>query len=239
MLVFSLLIGVFLTTIASFVFGNPWLMLILNAMVIYPVFLQKINRQSYRKALLLVLLWAVFQSIAVIITTLKTPEQAATVIFRGVSYTDEMIHWIRTGEGAEGSLRLFLPIHVKYYGAFSLLSFLTLGWASLLLGTYLLNYMNYYVAQLIAMSAKPWLAVLIGWPIWSILRVIGFICTGIALTALGLTIIRNIQHKKERWKWDFPRPFLLAGIGFVIADIIVKALIAPIWQKMLFHALMG
>ncbi|MGK7946251.1 MAG: hypothetical protein AB4058_17455 [Microcystaceae cyanobacterium] len=97
--------------------------------------------------------------------------------------------------------------------------------------------MNYYVAQLIAVSAKPWLAVLIGWPVWSILRVIGFICTGIALTALGLNIIRNLKHQKDQW--DFPRYFLNVGIGFVIADIIVKALLAPIWQKMLFHALVG
>ncbi|MGK7933457.1 MAG: hypothetical protein AB4041_18770 [Microcystaceae cyanobacterium] len=237
MLALLLLIGTVLSTVASFILGNPWLTLILGAGVIYPVFLQQVNHKTYRQALLWVLLWAFFQSIAVIVASLKAPEQAAIVIFNGKSYTEEMFHWIQTGEGAEGALRLFLPIHLQYYGTFSLLSFFTLGGASLLLGTYLLNYMNYYVAQLIFLSAKPWLAALIGWPIWSILRVIGFICTGIALTALGLTILHKLHQQQE--KWEFPRHFLIIGIGFVIADIIVKALIAPLWQKMLFHALIG
>jgi hypothetical protein len=30
---------------------------------------------------------------------------------------------------------------------------------------------------------------------------------------------------------------ILIGIGFVIADIVVKAVLAPIWQKLLLSAL--
>ncbi|MGK7876816.1 MAG: hypothetical protein AB4426_27070 [Xenococcaceae cyanobacterium] len=53
-----------------------------------------------------------------------------------------MFHWIQTGEGAEGSLRLFLPIHLRNYLIFCLLSLITLSSTALIFGIWMLNYMN-------------------------------------------------------------------------------------------------
>ncbi|MEH2355825.1 MAG: hypothetical protein V7K28_22025 [Nostoc sp.] len=38
-------------------------------------------------------------------------------------------------------------------------------------------------------------------------------------------------------KGRFSKTYMLIGIGFVIADIVVKAVLAPIWQKLLLSAL--
>jgi sulfite exporter TauE/SafE len=98
--------------------------------------------------------------------------------------------------------------------------------------------MNFYVGNLILISANPWLAALLGWPIWSLLRVVGFICTGIALTALGLNFLSRFRQQPTQLISPFPRNYLWAGFGFVIADIVVKAILAPIWQKLLLFALL-
>ena len=74
-----------------------------------------------------------------------------------------------------------------------------------------------------------------GWYPWSILRIIGFIATGVALAALGLNLVTQIRGEVP--KSPFPKTYMLIGIGFVIADIVVKALLAPIWQKLLLSAL--
>jgi len=237
-----LLIGTLLTTTASFIFNSAPLTPLLGAAIPYPILLLHVRRARYRRALSWILLWAVLQSLAVIIATLQAPERAAQVIHNGSPYTNEMFHWIRTGEGAEGSLPLFLPIHLKHYALFCLLSLVTLSSAALTLGTWMLNYMNFYVAQLISASPTPWLAACIGWPPWSILRVIGFITTGIALTLPGLNQIARLQptcFKGQKLHHPFPLRLLLVGIGFVIADIIVKATLAPLWQKLLLKALSG
>ena len=233
-----LLVGAVLTTTASFSFGVAWLMPILGASVIYPWFFLQVCRHRYLQALGWVLLWAFFQSLAVILSTIFAPVRGAKVILNGTIYTEEMLHWIRTGEGAEGSLSLFLPLHLQEYVLFSLLSLLSLGAVALLLGTYLLNYMNFYVGNLILISANPWLAALLGWPMWSLLRVVGFICTGIALTALGLNFLSRFRQQSTQLESPFPRNYLIAGFGFVIADILVKATLAPIWQKLLLIALL-
>ena len=97
MIVIFLVIGVILSTTASFVFGVPWLMPILGTAVPYPIFLLQVRRQQYKSAFWWMLLWGVLQSIAVIVATAIAPETAAKVILRGQSYTTEMFHWIRTG----------------------------------------------------------------------------------------------------------------------------------------------
>ncbi|MEA5605973.1 hypothetical protein [Nostoc sp. UHCC 0252] len=235
MIVIFLVIGVILSTTASFVFGLPWLMPILGAAIPYPIFFLQVRRQQYKSAFWWMFLWGVLQSIAVIVATLLLPETAAKVIHRGQSYTTEMLHWIRTGEGSEGTLRLFLPNHLLHYGIFCILCVVTLSSAALIFGTWMLNYMNFYVAELVKMSAKPLLAAMLGWYPWSILRIIGFIATGVALAALGLNLVTRIRGEVP--KSPFPKTYMLIGIGFVIADIVVKAVLAPIWQKLLLSAL--
>lgn len=232
---FLLTFGAILSTISSFIFAVPWLMPILGGLVIYPLFLLKVKLGEYRAALGWVLWWTVWQSLAIIVATIMIPQLAEKVVINGIIYTEEMFHWIKTGEGAEGSISLFLPIHIRQYLTVSILSFLTLGSASLFLGTYLLNYMNFYVGKLIQVSVYPSLAALIGWPPWSILRVIGFICTGIALTDLGLRLIAKVRKQVYPLRLRFD--YLYLGVGFVVADIIVKAILAPIWQQFLRFAL--
>ncbi|MBD6619435.1 hypothetical protein FNW02_27310 [Komarekiella sp. 'clone 1'] len=235
MIVIFFVVGVILSTAASFVLGIPWLMPIFGAAVPYPIFLSQVRRQQYKSAFWWMLMWGVLQSIAVIVATTIAPDTAAKVIIRGQSYTESMLHWIRTGEGMEGSLRLFLPDHLLHYGIFCILCVVTFSSVALVFGTWMLNYMNFYVAELVKLSAKPWLAAILGWYPWSILRIIGFIATWVALAALGLNLVTRIRGKVP--KSAFPKSYMLIGIGFVSADIVVKAVLAPIWQKLLLYAL--
>ncbi|NES86841.1 MAG: hypothetical protein F6K10_38940 [Moorea sp. SIO2B7] len=226
-----LLVGTLLSALASFVFAIPLLTPILGAAVIYPIFVLLVGRCQYNSAFGWVLFWALLQSIVVGLGTILAPARASEVFLNGSAYTEEMLNWIRTGEGAEGSLSLFLPIHLRQYAVFSFLSLVTFGSAALLLGTYLLNYMNFYVANLIKVSVNPWLAACLAWYTWSLLRVVGFIATGIALTTLGFHLVDKVRGKLPI---DFfPKRYFLIGISFLLTDIIVKAILTPIWQKFL------
>ena len=155
MIVIFLVIGVILSTTASFVFGIPWLMPIFGAAVPYPILFLQVRRQQYKSAFWWMLFWGVLQSIAIILATAIAPQTAAKNILWGQSYTTEMLHWIRTGEGSEGSLSLFLPEHLLHYGIFCILCVVTLSSVALIFGTLMLNYMNFYVTELVKVSAKP------------------------------------------------------------------------------------
>lgn len=233
----TLSIGAVLSTTISFVISINWLMPILGSAVAYPVFLHLIRHRQYGSAAVSMLLWAIFQSLVIGVGTIWFPETAAKVILSGPATTAEMFHWIQTGEGAEGSLRLFLPIHLRNYLIFCGLCCLTVSSTALLFGTWMLNYMNFYVAQLVRASVHPWLAIAVGWPPWSIFRVIGFILTGVALAAVGLNLMARIRRSPVQI--SFPRQYLWMGIGFVVADIVVKATLSPVWRQLLRYALLG
>jgi len=226
--------GCLLTTLLGFGVGSPWLFPILGAAVPYPFFLRDIAGGRPRRALAVVLLWAVLQSVAVGGATLLAPERAGEVIYRGQPYAEEMLHWVRTGEGPEGSPRLFLPVHTRHFLAFSAVSVVTVGAGSLVMGTALLNYMNMYVAELIRASEHPVAAALLGWPPWAVLRVMGFVAVGTALTAFSLTLLARLRGIRRR---SVPRELLGVGILLVLLDAGLKAALAPFWQSLLLRVL--
>src|SRR5262245_43111444 len=113
----------------------------------------RLKRGDRGGAVTAMLAWAA--ALAVFGTTcfLLWPGLDAGGILNGPEYRDEMFRWIRTGEGREGSLGLFLPQHALHLGAFVALSLVSASAASILMGAVLMNYMSFYVASLATAGA--------------------------------------------------------------------------------------
>jgi hypothetical protein len=230
--------GTVTATVLGFLLGR-WSLVLLGAVVPYLVFLPRVRLGRYTEAWGWVLAWALLQSAVMVAAVLLVPDRASEVVIRGPEYAGEMLAWVRTGEGAEGSPRLFLPIHVRHYLGFCVASVLTVGYAGLALGTLLLNYMNFYVATLIRASVEPWGAAVFGWPVWAVLRVAGFTASGTAMAALGLTWWRRARGWGRRNAAPFPWKLLALGAGLVVADAVIKALLAAAWHRWLLRFLDG
>lgn len=197
------------------------------------ILLDALRRGRPWRAVGLMLLWSLAVSITVIEVSRWWPEAAARGILQGKEYQAEMLHWIRTGEGAEGDPSLFVPQHLRHYGLTLAASFATAGLAGLGFGAVLLNYMNFYVGTLVDLSAGPLTASLLGWPIWSVLRVIGFVTGAIAAAHLlyGRVLRRAPWNARTAWR------MLAVSALFVAGDMVVKALLAPHWRLWLRSAL--
>jgi len=219
--------------------GQPILMPVLTALPAILVFADRIQAGRLGAALGLMVLWAVASSTSVILNTQWDPVGAEAAIWQGAAYRDEMFTWIRSGIGREGSPRLFLPQHALHYGGFLVLSALTAGGAGLVMGAVLLNYMSFYVGSLFVNdvgSDSTWTLALMGWPIWSMVRVVGYIAGGVAMAWLFRTAIRRLKDEPGRW----PGPashFLSLSLALVILDVLLKALLASHWQLTLQKAL--
>ena len=209
--------------------GLPWLVPVAQTGLAYPVLYRDLKARRWGPAIAHMLFWAIVVSITTIQFTIHQHEITAATILRGEPYRIEMFHWIETGIGAEGSPRLFLPEHLRHYATTLVVSALSFSAAGLFLGSILLDYMNYYVGSLILLGSNPGLASLIGWPIWSMVRVAGFIAGAIAMGHLGWS--RGFR----RGEFD-PAGFrrvLLWSVGLFLGDILLKTLLAPTWREML------
>lgn len=171
---------------------------------------------------LLVLYWALGATLVLVPATRLFPARLEALVLRGTAYRDEMFDWIRTGTGPEEHPARMLLFHARQALVYAALALLTINALSLLLGALLLNYMNFYVGSLFVHARRPWLVALLGWNLWSILRVLAFCTLGAALGLLSIHLIKETPLPED---W---RPLtLLATLGLALDPLLKLAASRP------------
>ena len=204
---------------------GKWFLPVSTGCAIYFFFLREI-RVSIQFGFGLLLFWTLVQTISVLIAAYYLPGPMARSIWRAESYTESMFRWIETGVLPEGSTGSVILFHLRQTIVYCALALISANFLSLVLGSALLNYMNYYVAQLALRSRKPLTAFVLGWNPWSVIRVISFLWLG---AVLGILVASNIFILNYKFNWTW----LVPGIAGVIADVFMKILGSPSWRLIL------
>ncbi len=212
----------------ALVIPSRWPLLVGPPLVLLPTYARAVAAGRLGDAARAALVWAALLSALTVAATCLFPERMAERVFHGPAYRDEMLEWIRTGEGAEGEIRLFLPQHVAHLALLLVASFASGGAAGLLLGAFLLNYMNFYVGSLVLASARPLVPLAVGWPIWSVVRVVGFVLAAAAVSAPFHARFRGLGSELGRG-----RRLLVAGLALAGLDILLKHFLADSWRLLL------
>jgi hypothetical protein len=214
---------------AGLLLGQPWLLPALNTLPAYVAMVARLRAADRRGAIVTVLVWAAGLAVFGTVSFALWPSRVDAVVLNGPAYRDEMFAWICTGFGREGDVRLFLPQHALHLLAFALLSLATASALSILMGAVLMNYMAFYVASLARAGAPLASVVLLGWQPWAIARVAAFCVLGAVLAEPLLARVLGYRHPgllvARRW-------LLLAAAG-ILADVALKALLAPLWGRWL------
>jgi hypothetical protein len=229
------LIVLLLATLASYPVGlwlrQPWLLPALNALPAYVVLVHRLRKGERGGAVRAMLWWAAALGLVGTVAFVWWPEPIGSVILNGPAYKTEMFNWIRTGRGAEGNIRLFLPEHLVKLGAFIVVGLGTGGAGALLMGAALMNYMSYYVAALAKAGVPPWAVTLLGWQPWTIARVAAFATLGVLLAEPLATIV--FPSARERLKASTRAAYIVAAMSGLLADWFLKFLFAPTWGRWL------
>jgi hypothetical protein len=214
---------------------QPWLLPLLNALPAYVVLVNRLRRGERGGAVRAMLWWAVAVALTATVLFVWWPQPVAPVVYHGVAYRDEMFHWIRTGRGVEGNIRLFLPQHLLHLTAFIVLGALTASAGALVMGALLMNYMAYYVAALAKAGVAPWAVTLLGWQPWVIARVAAFCTLGVLLAEPLL--FRVFRASRARLKQTGRGAYVVAAMSGIFADWFLKAMLAPAWGRWLHRLL--
>jgi hypothetical protein len=210
---------------AGLAIGHPLLLPLLNTAPAYVVMALRLRRGDRQGAAVLMLVWAASLAVFGTLSFVLWPRPVDAVVLNGPAYRDEMFHWILTGQGTEGSLRLFLPQHLLHLVGFIAISLATASTASMVMGSALMNYMSFYVASLAKAGTPAWAVVFLGWQPWAICRVAAFCIFGVVLAEPLLSRLARYPYAGLRGS----RKLLLwAGAG-ILADWVLKATLAPWW----------
>jgi hypothetical protein len=168
--------------------------------------------------------------VAATLLSYARPAQTDALFLRGRPYRTEMFAWVMTGRGAESSPSQFIPQQTRDAAVFSTLALATGGVLAMPMGAALMNYMGHYVGTLAAASRHPVPTLLLGWHPWAVIRVISFVILGVLLSAPLLSKLFAF-----RVQWRSMRPLALVAAAGLVVDVVMKALVAPAWQRLLLH----
>ena len=229
------LIVLLLATLVSYPIGlglrQPWLLPVLNALPAYVVLVHRLRKGERGGAVRAMLWWAAAVAIVGTVAFVWWPEPIGGVVLNGPEYKNEMFRWIRTGRGAEGNIRLFLPDHLVKLGAFIVVGLGTGSAGALLMGAAMMNYMSYYVAALAKAGVPPWAVTLLGWQPWTVSRVAAFVTLGVILAEPLATLV--FPTARERLKASTRAAYIVAAMTGILVDWFLKFTLAPTWGKWL------
>jgi hypothetical protein len=91
-------------------------------------------------------------------------------------------------------------------------------------------YMCHYVGALAGSCRRPALAMVLAWHPWAVIRVISFVVIGVVLSAPLLSRLGRFSVDRTA-----ARALLSYAVAGLIADIVLKTLLAPLWQRLLLR----
>jgi hypothetical protein len=229
------LIVLLLATLLSYPLGlwlrQPWLIPLLNALPAHVVLVHRLRKGERGGAVRAMLWWATALVIVGTIAFVWWPEPVGRLVLNGSHYRSEMFGWIRTGRGAEGNVRLFLPEHLVQLGAYLVVGLGTGSAAALVLLAVGVNYTSYYVAALAKAGVPPWAVTFLGWQPWTIARVTAFAALGVLLAEPLVTLV--FPAAREKLKSGTRAAYIVAVMSGILADWFLKLTLAPTWGRWL------
>lgn len=173
--------------------------------------------------------WFVAFALALGLLETRWPGLCGRLFPGAQTYAQGMLAWVQTGVGCESTPSCFIPQHLTHLSAFLLLTLATGGLGGLALATVLFGWMGAYTGGLALLSQTPW-ALVAGWHPWALLRVVGFLLLGVALSEPliggGLASLK----RNRRW-W-------LAGLALCVADVLLKWACAEAWRVAVLQPLL-
>jgi hypothetical protein len=221
-------------TLASYLLGAavgvPFLLPLLNTLASFPFMVAALRRGELHAAVARMLIWALTMGVTATALSYVYPTQTGALFLRAQPYRAEMFTWVATGHGAESTPSQFVPQQVGHAALFSALALATGGVLAMPMGAVLMNYMGHYVGTLAESSAHPLRTLLLGWHPWAVLRVVSFVVIGVVLAVPLLS--RAVGFAAD---WTRGRRLLAWACAGLVGDIVLKALLAPAWQRLLLR----
>ena len=211
--------------------GIPLLVPVFNTLAAFPFMVAALSRGDVRLAVARMLVWALALGVCATLLSYAQPWRTDSLFLRAASYRVEMFQWVMTGHGAESDPARFIPQQAAHVVVFAALALASGGVLALAMGAVLMNYMGHYVGTLAATSAHPLPVLVLGWHPWAVIRIVSFVTIGVVLSAPLLSWLGRFRVDRRA-----ARRLLAWAAAGLIADIVLKWLLAPAWQRLLMRA---
>ncbi len=231
----AMALGILATTFFPILLGQQICLPLFSAAVLIPMFLWALRQGRPRKAVRLALFWVVVQSAAVIVASLLFADTAERAVQGGLEYRTAWLAWSEGGPPVQAAPALDYARQVIELALYALAMALTGGVGGLLLLTVALDRFNFTVASLLTVAENPALLIVAAWPPWLIARLVGYLIVGAVLAEPVANLELRPAHLAV-WL-QVRKRLLLTGLAVILLGVVLQALLSPLYQTILRHAL--
>lgn len=160
--------------------------------------------------------WAAGTTIASVYVFLGRPQETDQRVLRAPEYRAGMLEWLATGRGPEAQPAATAAQHVRELIWYVAAAVVSANFLSLVMGAVLLNYMNAYVATLLRAATRTGRVLLLGWNVWSLVRVAAYVMLG---SAAAVPVLRMMGQATGD---PAVRALAIAGAAGVVLDFALK-----------------
>jgi len=164
--------------------------------------------------------WAVGTSLAAISAFRTAAGEIGTRVLAASAYAASMRGWLESGGPLGSSPGAIVRAHVRELAAYLAAAFLTGNLLSIAMGAVLLNSMNAWFVGLLGAAGDRRTVWFLGWPCWSIARVLAYVVLGSACAQPVATWLgRPAPVDDVRWLVE-------VGLLGVLLDVVLKIMLS-------------
>ncbi|MFO0976157.1 MAG: hypothetical protein U0996_07135 [Planctomycetaceae bacterium] len=228
---FSLFAG-FVPCLVAVIFQSTWHQPI-TAFLLTLLVIPLAGANRWREGLATIVLVFASHSVIAIAAACLDPGYAGPTFPGGPEYWDRQRLWIETGTDEEYRVRDWAPEHALLLAGTTVVSFTSFGGLTFHHGLHEVDLMNFYNGQLISFSKNGFVALALGWHLWSILRGVGYTLLSFQLVALAVQFLamKLVCSRAEHIR------HILYGLAFLLLDAGVKSVMTSWVQQRLLDNL--
>lgn len=227
-------LGVALTTFLPVFLGQRLCLPLLNALVIFPFLVGALRTGRLRRGLRLAAFWAVCQTVAALLASFFLSSRADFAVLNALEMRTQLYTLVATGQSQPGFV-VGIPLDLPRLALQALAvvggSLVTAGLAGLFLDAVTINATSHAAASLLREAGRPLPALLLAWPVWTAVRLAGYLVLGAAL-AEPLAAGDPEGIGLAGW-WQRRRRLIAVGVGLVLLGILLQVVLTPTWADLL------
>lgn len=231
--IFVVCVAIFaiLTTIFPFAAGLPLLMPILQTLFLFVFLVMIVRKQHPVQAVRVLCLWAVLQLFVALMVSAVAPSVAEGAIADGFTRRADFLEWLFAGSMLPDGIRANFFGRLLEMVAVVIGTLVTAGLIGIWLLVRAVNLAGFYAGSVVN-SVSSFSGILPGLPIWTVMRILSYICF-ISICAEPITTGNwSIGHYLYNAKFPQRRRILMTAVFLLLASIVLELILPDIWRTM-------
>lgn len=224
-------LGVLIATVLPVFLSQQLCLPVLNTLVIFPLFVWAVRTGRTRRAVTMTLFWALCLAVAMLALGVILSGQAEAAVQGVVEYRSQFIRWMADATPVTAAPAQDWLGQLRDLAILAVATAVTAGLGGLFLLAMAINVVSVNAAGLVNEATRPLQTLLFSWPVWNIVRLVGYVLIVVALAEPLAT--GQLRPDALRDWFRARRRLLLYGVVTLAVGALLQVALSSVYRSVL------